>query len=518
MRRRPAVPGSAILLLLLCITIAGAGEVTFSTDQSDYLVQTGHEAIIPLTLGNTYGHDITGTLTVVSSTLSDPVNGTVSAALNESRAKTYTVFSGTTNATIGSGVVDKPSVRMLTLVFRFEEGGARTVTLGPVTVHYMTTPEPVPGQKPVPIRSSDQTGAPQQQQNSPPGGSPGSPAAGSSPGTANAGQGTTAWQSSVDSGALKSQVGRAVSQASATNEKLARQVASDPLVKSIDEDLYTKGFRQEEKLLSPINDTSGRSSWTYRSENGSYAVLSADLADGEVTNVSVRSDDRTVLPDRVKSDPSFQEQVRRIEEKGFRPESYQVTGDPDNGSVEVLYRNAENRTALLAASLQGGNVSDTRVKEEIDLKMVVFAFLAALSPAVIALVAYRLNKRRKKTVVVQVKDPDPGIGQAPGGYRTIVSDLLGSARTAYGSGDYAAAFGTAGRAIRTFYSYRDSDGSEQTDLGILSMLGETREKREAGRVLSICSEVRFGRGIPADAEFLEVTGYIERLLDLNEKS
>ena len=73
--------------------------------------------------------------------------------------------------------------------------------------------------------------------------------------------------------------------------------------------------------------------------------------------------------------------------------------------------------------------------------MVVFAFLAALSPAVIALVAYRLNKRRKKTAASPETAPGPGTGQAPEGYRTIVSDLLVSARTAYGSGDYAAAFG-----------------------------------------------------------------------------
>ncbi len=269
MKRRVSVPASVFILLILCIAVAGAAEVTFSTEQSDYLVQAGQEAVIPLVTGNTYGHDITGVLTVVSSTLSDPVNGTVSAASNESRAKTWTVFSGTTNTTIGSGVVDKPSVRTLTLVFRFEEGGARTVTLGPVTVHYVTTPEPVPGQKPVPIRSSDQTGAPQQQQNSPGAGGSGQAPAGSASGTANAGQGTTAWQSPVDSGALKSQVSRNVTQASATGEKLARQVASDPLVKAIDEDLYAKDFRQEERSLSPINDTSGRSSWTYRSENGS---------------------------------------------------------------------------------------------------------------------------------------------------------------------------------------------------------------------------------------------------------
>ena len=227
-------------------------------------------------------------LTVVSSTLSDPVNGTISAASNESRAKTYTAFSGTTNTTIGSGRVDNPSVRTLNLVFRFEAGGTRIVTLGPVTVHYVTTPEPVPGQKPVPIKSSDQPGAKSQKENSQGKSGSGSPTAVSSSQTANAGQGTTAWQSPVDSGALKSQVGRNIAQASATSEKLGTQVASDPLVKSIDEELYSKGFRQEEKSLSPINDTSGRSSWTYRSENGSYALLLADLANGEVTNVLVQ--------------------------------------------------------------------------------------------------------------------------------------------------------------------------------------------------------------------------------------
>jgi hypothetical protein len=55
-------------------------------------------------------------------------------------------------------------------------------------------------------------------------------------------------------------------------------------------------------------------------------------------------------------------------------------------------------------------------------------------------------------------------------------------------------------------------------LGIQSILSDNQERQEARRVLSICSEVRFSRGLPADAEFLEVTGYIERLLDLNEKS
>ena len=186
--------------------------------------------------------------------------------------------------------------------------------------------------------------------------------------------------------------------------------------------------------------------------------------------------------------------------------------------MQILYRNAENRTALLDATLQGGNVSGSRVTEEIDLKMVIFAFLAALSPAVIALFAYRLNKRRKKTGSSQEKDPDPDTSPAPEGYRAIVSELLGSARTAYGSGDYATAFGTAGRAVRTFYSYRNSYAYEQTDSGILSMIGDNQERLEARGVLSICSEVRFSRGIPADAEFLQVTAYIERLLDLNEKS
>src|SRR5690606_34591321 len=59
----PAVRRFLLLAVFVCVATAVAGGITLSTGQSDYTVQVGDEAVIPIAVENTLGADITGVLT-----------------------------------------------------------------------------------------------------------------------------------------------------------------------------------------------------------------------------------------------------------------------------------------------------------------------------------------------------------------------------------------------------------------------------------------------------------------------
>jgi hypothetical protein len=129
-----------VLLLLLFIFLVSfqavyAQDILFSTDQTEYYYKIGEEAIIPIEINSTYGKQISGMLQY---TITQQISqGNVQFSNSNTEAKSLVINEENQKISLDLGTSDTPSILTLNLNFNYNENGDRTVSLGPIIVHFV---------------------------------------------------------------------------------------------------------------------------------------------------------------------------------------------------------------------------------------------------------------------------------------------------------------------------------------------------------------------------------------------
>jgi len=145
-----------MLLLVIEIPLAFAGDITFSLDQTEYYFQTGEKAIVPLKVKNTYGKSIAGAL---SYTTSRTVNQAgVHYSSSNTQSTSMSVEDGEKTVELGFGTSDTPLTLKVSLNFFYRDRDLRVVKLDDIIIHFVSEKSQKKNQK-NPTKSSSQKAA-----------------------------------------------------------------------------------------------------------------------------------------------------------------------------------------------------------------------------------------------------------------------------------------------------------------------------------------------------------------------
>ena len=257
---------AAILILILIpgIPAASAGEVTLSTPQGSYYFPAGGEGAIPLTLASTYGQDITGNLQQSMTRLDPGTNGSHDTIV---RSRAFSAFTEERTVALPVGRSDVPADYLLTIVFRYNEDGARTATLGGIRVHFVTSMEGT--QDGGGTLTGSDTADPVA----------GTPPAGAAPARNPPAQSPAAalqnTQMMQDTSALRNQMAEESNRSELEGNELLGFVMADPLVVARARSLAGAGFALNDTGVTPASSRSGSFVLTYASGPKTAAIRGA---------------------------------------------------------------------------------------------------------------------------------------------------------------------------------------------------------------------------------------------------
>ena len=108
-----------LVILLALLPNSAAEDIVFSVDQSEYYFQTGQEAIIPLTINNTFNSSIDGTIAYSITQTVTQQGGQYSST--NSQSQSFSVQKGNNTIQINFGRSDSPLKLEADLEFSFSK-------------------------------------------------------------------------------------------------------------------------------------------------------------------------------------------------------------------------------------------------------------------------------------------------------------------------------------------------------------------------------------------------------------
>jgi hypothetical protein len=284
----------AILLLafLGIFHLVYAQDVYLSTNQTQYYFKTGENAIVPIQINNTYGKPISGSLQYK---ITQQINqGNVQLSNTNSEEKSLSIDSKNSKVSLNLGKSDSPSDYSVNINYNYNVNGDRIVSLGPISVHFVSNgsnknihenakmqsssqPNNQPQTGPQDLFSQQQQQM-QQQLNE----MLGNPQNQSQ----NRQQQLQNNQLSQDSNALKHQLEKQVQKQEQVKNEFKRKLFSNNDFLNEHKKLLQNGYKIGNSDLNPVTNDTGSFNIKYNNTNGKWATLQGNMKNGTLTQIN----------------------------------------------------------------------------------------------------------------------------------------------------------------------------------------------------------------------------------------
>ena len=483
-----------LLLILLvafgCVATVAAGGITLSTGQSDYTVQVGEEVTIPMIIENRLGGDITGVLT--QSVRFVPEGGDPAT---RTQSRPLTLFWDTREVAVSAGTAAEPGTFFFEIAFEYGDGPRTRVALPEIRVHVVQSP----------TEQAEQTDQPNRQVSS-------VSSVSTSPGTGGPQQGASASspgklpsQMPQDMGSLQDLAAREHDRMQVLRSALLAGLEEDPVVREIHAILTSHGYARATTTIDPTGENTGTFVFGYRGGSGETIRVGGLIANGTAAYAAYATDRSLVVPAALPANETYRRFAGDLADDGFFPVSAAVNATVGATFVSVGFADSQNRTAGIIATLAGGEVQAVDIEEPPDL----FPLAGAGALCIVLLIAYLVRRGAPKTL-------EPPVSLVPGDPRGEALRLLDDARREFDRGDRKEAYGTAGRALRSYVSSAYGTGAELADGDVLRLLEESgHETGVASSILGQCAAVSYAGSLPLDEGFRAVIREIEAFIRQN---
>ncbi len=472
-----------VLFILVLAPAVSAADITLSTPKSEYFFLAGDEAMIPLTIASTYGHDVTGTLKLAMV----PVLGAARAGNASVRIREFSAFTDARTVTVPAGRSGAPGHFLLSVTFSYAEGGPRVTTLGEISIHFVTAPEDAGsgGRQLTGMDIPDPSAA------APPGPSPAGTPAGKGPDAS-----LQANQMPQDASALREQMIQESNRSRKEEDTLSQYIFSDPLVAPLNQSLAAAGFNLENTVLTPESATSGNFILYYRS-GIKGATISGSLQDTHVRSAVASSKGLLPLPDALRENATFRAYETLVAARGFFTSESLLNLTPGRTDIDLTFTGPGDRRVRLHAEVVNGTVTIVQ-GENPDNPLAFLAPFTTILLVVLLSAGVWFFARHRPDCGTIPPDPTPQPTENPG---TIAIHLLDRAEEDAARGAYPEAYRKTGRALRVVLSHEIADGDEMTAGELEPFLGAMPERgRMIRRILDRSRTVGFGKDVPDEAE------------------
>ena len=535
----------AILLLafLGIFHLVYAQDVYLSTNQTQYYFKTGENAIVPIQINNTYGKPISGSLQY---TITQQINqGNVQLSNTNSEEKSLSIDNKNSKVSLNLGKSDSPSDYSVNINYNYNVNGDRIVTLGPISVHFVSNgsnkniqgnarmqsssqPNNQPQTGPQDLFSqqqqqmqhqlnemlgndqdlfSQQQQQMQQQLNE----MLGNPQNQSQ----NRQQQLQNNQLSQDSNALKHQLEKQVQKQEQVKNEFKRKLFSNNDFLNKHQKLLQNGYKIGNSDLIPVTNDTGSFNIKYNNTNGKWATLQGNMKNGTLSQINQQTQtQQDKLLEQLKQNTQYQQFNSKLLQEGFSPNNTTFVPKTNQTDIILNYANDKNENASILAeflndslkqvSLKGGNSSQFYL---IPLLVLVAIILSAVS---IYLVIKKIYNKNKSLV-------DSSLTSKPKSSDYIIGSkkLMDEAVQHYDKGQYKEAFEIARKSLRFFLNGDADIKKETTDQELLQLIQNNikyplDDIRDCFKITDL---VQFAKSEPTESDFKKIISLLEKLVN-----
>ncbi len=493
-----------IILVLLVIPAATASffnpeDLTFSLAQEEYYFKVGENAILPLTVENTYPDAINGLLTY---TLAQSANqGNVQYSNSNTQSLTFSIDAGEKDIPMSFETSNTPVTLSVDLKFSYiYKDKPREVVLDSLKIHFVSDESQKNNQQNE--RSSSSQKAPAQQENTP---QPQSQQ-----------QVLQNNQMPQDSSALKQQMQKQIQEQQQMKEAFQKQVSQTPEFQKEHQDLMDKGYELTNANTNPSSENTGDFELDYENPAGEQASLKGKMQDGEMQELFKDTpEERQKMLEHLQQNKRFQKYEQRLQDQGFEQQDVELSQEQNKTSVQVNYLNQNNETASIKADIVNNTAKNVELinpaKDERNKAIylgIALLFIAAAS--ILGYVAYNkfIKKPKRKQQVIE-----KAVVETPFDYRSKALSLLEKAKKLFERSEHKNAYGKAGQALRLYLSYGNNLKKEITNDEIIAHLRKHKKQfRNAKECFDLCSLVAFAKYRANKKDFDKIISYAKKVI------
>lgn len=494
-----------------------AQDLIFSIEQSEYYFLVGEDAILPINIENSYGKQISG---ILQYTITQQINqGNTKFSTSNTNANSFVIPEGSQMISLNLGTSNTPSTLVLNLSFNYE-GGNREVSLGPITIHFVSD-DSQKNNKSNPMQSSSQESKPSQQLD------PFS-------------QQRQQMQQRLDdlfrnkqsllqdpqqrlqnnqlaqnSDALKQQIQNQLQQQEQIQREFEKQLSSNLEFMNQHNQLLQNGYNVTGGNLNPISNRTGSFEIKYQNQEGKWATLKGQMNNGTLSELEKQTQEQQeLLLEKLEQNSQFQEYNKKLTEEGFSQDSMEFQNNKNQTNITIQFKNQEGDKASITAVFENEEIQTITLNDNTSKypDLLLIAFLIAILITIIIL--YFIYKKFSKKQI-NVSDHKPTVLHTqPFDYISESKKLIAKSQNYYANKEYKDAFAAAGQAIRLFLRYEIGLKKELTNDELVQHIQNSNfPVDEIKECLGISNLVEFAKSPAREDDYKKIISLFERLLN-----
>jgi len=469
--------------------LVSSEDISFSINQNKYYFLTGQEAIIPLTINNTFEKDIKGQ---IQYSIIQTVNqGGQSHSSTRSNVQSFTVQKGNNTLGMNFGSSNTPVSYTVSMEFSYhEQDDDYIVSLDDIIIFFVSNESQQNNQEnPQQSNSEKIINAPQQ--NNQEQQQPQTPQ-----------EQLQNNQMNQDSQALKEQMQQQIQQQQAEKNAFEQSVKENSEVQKMQEDLQNQGYNISDEQFNNENNNTGDFNFSYQNDEGETASMEGRMEDGEITELhNQTAEDRQQMLDTLNQSEKFQDFQEQLSNEGFNQTNISFNQNGNDTTVEIEYKNEKNETAMIQAEFEDEELKEVRLEKQEDLPWYLLLLGVLIPVFIISWFIYR-KYVMKKPVVANKKMP---IISKPFDYRSKANRLLNDAKRDFEQELFKDAYGKAGQSLRLFLSYFHDVKEEMTNDEMIRYLKNLKKPSDhIKQCLDLCSLVEFAKYSANESDFSKI--------------
>ena len=530
----------SLFIFLVSLQAVYAQDILFSTEQTEYYFKIGEEAIIPIEINSTYGKQISG---ILQYTIAQQINqGNVQFSNSNTEAKSLVINEENQKISLDLGTSDTPSNLIMNLNFNYNENGDRTVSLGPIIVHFVSDDSQKNNQQNKTQSSSQPNKQSQQQdlfsqqeqhmeqrlndllenqqdlfsqqeqqmeqrlnellENQ------------QNPSQNQQQQRLQNNQLSQDSSALKQQIQKQVQQQEQIKKEFQKQLSSNNDFLNRHQKLLENGYNVTDDILNPMSNDTGSFDIKYKNTDGKWATLQGNMKNGTITELKQQTQDRQEkLLEKLKQNTLFQQFHNQLVTEGFSQKDINFQDNENETNIILQYENQKHDNAKITANFENDEIKHVTLEDNSSHSTSLILLILSVVAIVSVISVYFVIKKFLKKKTFTINDSSPTIPKLTSFEHIIESKkLISQAQQYHDKGEYKEAFGTAGKAIRLFLSYDAGLKREITSEELIRLIQKHNYPIDAIReCLKITDLVEFARSNATEDDFQKIISLFNKL-------
>ncbi len=485
-----------ICFLFLSLPLVQAEQITFTVDQKQYYFLTGQQAIIPLTMNNSYDREISGSL---SYTLTQQVQqGSGSYSTSNSQSQSFTVPKGNNTIQLNFGQSDQPLQITADLQFSFKEDGTdHLVSLQDLNIYFVSNQSQMNNKQQTQQSSSEEIKHAEPNKNTQ-----------QQPQTPQ--QKLQNNQLSQDSQALKKQIQQQLAEEQQQQDNFEQTLMNDSIFQQHHQDLLNQNYTLNKKLLDAVSNDTGVFNYSYENKKGESATLQGRMDNGSLQHISKQSaEDRKQMLDTLNQSTQFQRYHEHLKQEGYNQTDVSFQQQKNSTRIDISYQNKQNETATISARFEDQELKQVTLdKEQSSTSLLWFIPIIIGFMCILFLILYWYRKKNQHVIM-----QEPIKAKKPFDYKQEAKRLLMEAERLYRQHRFKDAYQKAGQSLRLYLSYEHGLNKELTNDDIIRFLkNKDYPYQKIKECFDLCSLVEFAKYRANETDFHHIKTTIQKTI------